>query len=34
MLHADMKIGAPAKTPFRCFLLAFIESTNFLMVNV
>ena len=29
-----MKLDAPAKTPFRCYLLAFIESTNFLIVNV
>ena len=29
-----MKLGAPAKTPFRCYLLAFIELANFLIVNV
>ena len=29
-----MELGAPAKTPFRCYLLAFIESDNFLIVNV
>ena len=34
MLHTGMELSAPAKTPFRCYLLAFIESTNFLMVNV
>lgn len=29
-----MELGATAKTPFRCYLLAFIESANFLIVNV
>lgn len=29
-----MKLGAPAKTTFRCYFLAFIESANFLIVNV
>lgn len=34
MLHAKMELSAPAKTTFRCYLLAFIESANFLIVNV
>ena len=29
-----MELSAPAKTPFRRYLLAFIESANFLIVNV
>ena len=29
-----MELDAPAKTPFHCYLLAFIESANFLIVNV
>ena len=34
MLHTSMELSAPAKTPFRCYLLAFIESANFPIVNV
>lgn len=34
MLHASMELGAPAKTTFRCYLLAFIESANFLIIYV
>ena len=29
-----MELSAPAKTPFQCYILAFIESANFLIVNV
>ncbi len=29
-----MELSATAKTPFRCYLSAFIESANFLIVNV
>ena len=34
MLHADVGRDTPAKTPFRTCLLTFIDSDNFLIVNV
>ena len=34
MLHASIERDAPAKTPFRTCLLTFIDSANFLIVNV
>ena len=28
-----MELGAPAKTPFRCYLLALLQQDNFLIIN-
>ena len=33
MLHAGMGLGTPAKTPFRCYLLALFRPANFLIIN-
>lgn len=33
MLHADMELSAPDKTPFRCYLLALFQPANFLIIN-